>query len=51
MPINPETKALIVTIVYEVLARVIPTVKDYTIVGKALAFLKRVSDFLNIKKQ
>jgi len=37
--------------VYEVIARLIPTVGDITIIGKIIAFLKWISDNLNnIKK-
>lgn len=53
--INPEDEtsksviAVVAVAVYEVLARIIPTVKDYTIVGKAIRWLGKLSDLLNIK--
>ncbi len=33
--------------IYEVIARLIPTSKDWTIIGKLIAILKFVSDHLN----
>jgi hypothetical protein len=37
--------------IYEVIARLIPTVKDYTIIGKLIVILKWISDYFNnIKK-
>lgn len=37
--------------VYEVIARLIPTVGDITIIGKIIAFLKWISDNLNNVKK
>lgn len=37
----------IVTGVYEVIARVIPSVNDWTVVGNVIRILKYVSDALN----
>lgn len=34
---------------YDFLVRIIPTVKDYTVVGKLLKILKWVSDLLNLR--
>lgn len=36
---------------YEVISRVIPTVKDWSIGGNIVAFLKVVSDFFNSRKK
>jgi len=37
--------------VYEVLARLIPTVADWSILGKIITFLKWISDSLNNRKK
>jgi len=44
-----EIIALILGI-YEVIVRVIPTVSNLSIIGKLIAILKYVSDYLNIEK-
>lgn len=50
------TTSTIVTVIalasgiYEVVCRVIPTVKDVSILGNIFSFLQLVSDFLNRKK-
>jgi len=36
--------------IYEVIARAIPTVKDWTLVGNIVKVLQSISDFLNAKK-
>lgn len=35
---------------YEFLSRIIPTVKDYTVLGKLIKILKWLSDKLNYRK-
>lgn len=41
-------KIVIITLgVYEVLTRVIPTIRDWTILGNIIKFLRIVSDWLN----
>ena len=47
---NWHTLVAVIIGVYEVIARLIPTVGDITILGKIIAFLKWVSDSLNNKK-
>lgn len=37
--------------IYEVIARIIPTVGDITIIGKIIALLKWISDNLNNTKK
>lgn len=37
--------------IYEILTRVVPTVKDWTILGNIIKFLKWLSDYLNNKKR
>lgn len=37
--------------VYEVVVRVIPTVKNYSFIGKIINVLKVLSDYLNITKK
>lgn len=37
--------------VYEAMARLIPSVKDWTILGNLIKFLRWLSDYLNRKKQ
>lgn len=49
--IDPKTVGVIITAVVEVLARIIPTVKDYTIVGRFIKWINKVSEYLNVKKQ
>lgn len=49
-----HTAGIVVTIiagVYEVIVRVIPTVGNYSFIGKIIEILKYVSEFLNIKKK
>lgn len=41
----------VVTGVYEVLARVIPSVADWSLLGNIIKFLKVVSDWLNNLKK
>lgn len=43
--------ALAVVGVYEILARLIPSVKDWTILGNIINFLKLISDTLNNKRK
>lgn len=45
-----EWVVIAVTSLYEFTARVIPTPKDYTVLGKVFKILKTASDFLNRKK-
>lgn len=45
-----EIVALILGI-YEVVARVYPTTKDVSIIGKLIAILKYISDYLNVQKK
>lgn len=45
-----EWAVIAITSLYEFAIRVIPTPKDYTIVGKVLKFLGIISDYLNRKK-
>lgn len=47
---DPGTIGIILAAVYELAARLVPTIKDYTIVGKVLKGLRWLSKFLNIKK-
>lgn len=37
----------IVVLIYEFLSRIIPSVKDWTIVGNIIKFLRWLSDYLN----
>jgi len=37
--------------IYEVIARLIPTVNDHTILGRAIKVLAAISEFLNIKRK
>jgi hypothetical protein len=46
---SPIVAALLAGL-YEIAVRLIPTVKDYTILGKVLKGLKWLSDFLNLKR-
>ncbi|RPH74964.1 hypothetical protein EHM76_02565 [bacterium] len=41
---------IILATAYEILARVIPTVKDYTIVGRFIKWLHKASEWLNARK-
>lgn len=47
---NWHTAVLAVLGIYEVLARLIPTVENWSILHKIITFLKLVSDTLNVKK-
>jgi hypothetical protein len=47
---NSPILAAILAGVYEIASRLIPTVKDYTILGKVLKGLLWLSQFLNVKK-
>jgi len=40
----------VATGVYEVVVRVIPTVKNYSLLHKIIGVLQKVSEFLNITK-
>lgn len=42
-----EKIVLLILVLYEVLARLIPSIKDYTIIGNIIKFLKWLSDYLN----
>jgi len=44
---DPTTWGIVVTLLYEVAVRVVPTVKDYTIVGKIIKGLKWLHENLN----
>jgi hypothetical protein len=46
-----KTILLAVIGVYEVLARLIPSVADWTILGNIFKFLKWISDYLNNLKK
>lgn len=51
MKINiPDIVAIVIGI-YEVVARTIPTVKNYSIIGKIIEGIKWLSDFLNREKK
>jgi hypothetical protein len=45
-----EIVALILGI-YEVVARIIPTASNISIIGKLIAVLKYISDYFNIEKK
>lgn len=36
--------------IYEVLSRIVPTSKTWSIIGNVLIFLKKISDVLDFKK-
>lgn len=44
-----KTIVLAVIGIYEVIARLIPTVADWSVLGNIIRFLKVVSDYLNNK--
>jgi len=46
-----HTLVLIIAGFYEVLARLIPTVKDISLLGKIIEILLWISNFLNVKKK
>lgn len=46
-----KTVVLAVIGVYEVIARLIPSVNDWTVLGNAIKFLRVVSDWLNNLKK
>jgi hypothetical protein len=46
-----HTAVAILAGVYEVIVRLIPTVSNYSLIGKIIEILKWVSDFLNNKKK
>jgi len=46
-----HTLVLIIAGIYEVLARLIPTIKDISILGKIIEILLWISNFLNVKKK
>lgn len=46
-----HTVVAILAGLYEVIIRLIPTVGNYSIIGKIIEILKWVSDFLNRKKK
>ena len=46
-----EWAVIAITATYEFIARVIPTPKDYTVLGKIFKGLKFLSDFLNRKSK
>lgn len=48
---DPKIWAVAAAAVWEVVLRIIPTVKDYTIVGKIIKALKWLSDELNNSKE
>lgn len=49
--INNWNEAVLIALgVYEVITRVIPTVKNYTILGRVVNFLKLVSDTFDRRK-
>ena len=45
-----EWIVIAITSLYEFTSRVIPTPKDYTVLGQVLKFLGKLSDLLNRKK-
>ena len=45
-----EIFVIVVTGLYEVLSRVIPTSKTWSIIGILISFLKKASEFLDNKK-
>jgi hypothetical protein len=49
----PIIKTIILAIVgvYEVLARLIPSINDWTVLGNIFKFLKWISDYLNNLKK
>ena len=36
---------------YEILAHALPTIKNYSVLNKIFAYLKQLSDFLNMRKK
>lgn len=42
-----QTIVLAIIGIYEVIARLIPTVADWSILGNIIRFLKMISDYLN----
>ena len=46
-----KTVVLAVIGVYEVIARLVPSVNDWTVLGNAIKFLRVVSDWLNNLKK
>lgn len=42
-----KTIVLAIIGIYEVIARLIPTVADWSILGNIIRFLKMISDYLN----
>jgi len=48
---KPGVVSAILVGIYEIAVRVIPTVKDYTILGKVIKALKWLHQFLNNQKR
>lgn len=48
---DPSTIGIILAAVYEIAARLVPTVKDYTILGKVIKGLKWLHLFFNNQKR
>lgn len=49
-PIDPTLLAIIGAAIYEIGVRLLPTIKDYTIVGKVIKAITWIHKFLNVKK-
>lgn len=46
-----KTAVLVALGCYEVVARLIPSVNDWTVIGNIFKWLKRISDVLNASKK